>query len=212
METWIEEIQVQNCINSASRCLLSFCSWCCKLMFICLQNNTIYSESTATFRGCNSSTTHTCTHRLPPLLQNRKGYSCSTIKTQWPWHPEPICQLSIILSCLTTPLMNLITAQNLNGSVPLDLIPRAKKNIRNSNHLREVCLASELDSVLSTDQIRKITLEDGCLQGCKFHSWKSREPLSSLTVHSTMISGPKYTLHASSRADHATVRSFAKYL
>ena len=59
---------------------------------------------------------------------------------------------------LTTPLMNLITAQNLNGSVPLDLILEAKKNIRNSNHLREVCLASDLDSILSVDQKRKFAL------------------------------------------------------
>ena len=59
---------------------------------------------------------------------------------------------------LTAPLVNLITAQNLNGSVPLDLIFEAKKNIRNSNRLREVCLASELDSVLSVDQKRKIAL------------------------------------------------------
>ena len=54
--------------------------------------------------------------------------------------------------------MNLINTQNLNGSVVLDDILEAKKNIRNSNRLREICHANELDSVLSTDQKRKIAL------------------------------------------------------
>ena len=37
-------------------------------------------------------------------------------------------------------------------------ILEAKKNITNSNHLRDICHAYKLDSVLSTDQKRKITL------------------------------------------------------
>ena len=39
----------------------------------------------------------------PPCSKNRKGYSFSTIKTRWPWHPEPICQLSINLLCFSHP-------------------------------------------------------------------------------------------------------------
>ena len=44
------------------------------------------------------------------------------------------------------------TTQCLNGAVIIDDILEAKKNIRNSNRLRDFCHASELDSVLSTDK------------------------------------------------------------
>ena len=57
---------------------------------------------------------------------------------------------------LTAPLVNLINTQNLNGSVVLNDVLEAKKNISNSNRLRDICHANELDSVLSTDQKRKI--------------------------------------------------------
>ena len=79
------------------------------------------------------------------------------LPSRWLRHPEPLCQLSVIFSCFSHPLVNLILAQNLNGSVDFDQVLEAK-NIRNSNHLREICLASELESVLSTDQKRKISL------------------------------------------------------
>ena len=59
---------------------------------------------------------------------------------------------------LTTPLVNLIITQNLNGSVIFDDVLEAKKNIRNSNRLRDICLANELNSILSTDQKIKIAL------------------------------------------------------
>ena len=59
---------------------------------------------------------------------------------------------------LTAPLVNLIITQNLNGSVVFDDVLEAKKNIRNSNRLRDICLANELNSILSTDQKRKIAL------------------------------------------------------
>ena len=57
---------------------------------------------------------------------------------------------------LAAPLVNLINTHNLNGSVVLDDTLEAKKNIRNSNHLRDICHANELDRVLSTDKKRKI--------------------------------------------------------
>ena len=55
-------------------------------------------------------------------------------------------------------LVDLIVAQDLNGSVDFDQILEAKKNVRNSKRLREICLASELGSALSPNQKRKITL------------------------------------------------------
>ena len=39
VKTWVKEIQLlysRHCINSASRCVLSTCSWCCKPMVVCL--------------------------------------------------------------------------------------------------------------------------------------------------------------------------------
>ena len=53
------------------------------------------------------------------------------------------------------------TTQYLNGTVIIDDILEAKKNIRNSNHLRDVCHASELDNIHSTDQKRSIALTKG---------------------------------------------------
>ena len=129
-----------------------------QLLFMVLQADGRLSQSTATFRGCNSSTTPTCTHRLPPLLQTKRDILAlpSRLGGLGILNPSANSQLSFHASVtLTIPL---ITAQNLNGTVTLDLILEAKKNIRNSNHLREVCLASELNSVLSTDQKKKIAL------------------------------------------------------
>ena len=59
---------------------------------------------------------------------------------------------------LTTPHVNLITAQNLDGHVSREEICDARKNIRCSNRLRDICQANELDSVLSIDQKRQIAL------------------------------------------------------
>ena len=74
-------------------------------------------------------------------------------------NPSANCQSSFQASVtLTTPLVSLITAHSLNASVILDDLLEAKKNIRNSNRLRDVCRASELDSALSTEQKRKIAL------------------------------------------------------
>ena len=39
------------CINPATCCIISICSWYCKPMIVCFQNNTRYSKPTATFRG-----------------------------------------------------------------------------------------------------------------------------------------------------------------
>ena len=77
-------------------------------------------------------------------------------------NPSANCQSSFQASVtLTTPLVSLITAQSLNASVILDDLLEAKKNIRNSNRLRDVCRASELDTALSTEQKRKIALAKG---------------------------------------------------
>ena len=59
---------------------------------------------------------------------------------------------------LTRPHVNLITAQNLKGSVSLEETLEARKNIRSSNRLRDICQANELNSVLSIDQKRQIAL------------------------------------------------------
>ena len=74
-------------------------------------------------------------------------------------NPSTNSQASLHASVtLTTPLVNLITAQNRDGSVFVDEILEARKNIRNSNRLRDICHANDLDSVLSVDQKRQIAL------------------------------------------------------
>ena len=59
---------------------------------------------------------------------------------------------------LTTPLVNLITAQSLDGSVSPEDIIEARRSIRNSNRLRDICVAKDLENVLTNDQKRQITL------------------------------------------------------
>ena len=70
-----------------------------------------------------------------------------------PSNSQSSCHASVTL---TTPHVNLITAQNLDGHVSREEIFDARKNIRSSNHLRDICRANELDSVLSIDQKRQI--------------------------------------------------------
>ena len=53
---------------------------------------------------------------------------------------------------LTRPLVDQTIAQNPFGNVALDDVLEAKKNIRISNRLRDICYANEIDKVLSKDQ------------------------------------------------------------
>ena len=62
---------------------------------------------------------------------------------------------------LTAPLIDLVIAQDPIGSLTYEgvtAVCEAKKNIRNSNRLREICQASNLDTFLSNAQRRLLTL------------------------------------------------------
>ena len=59
---------------------------------------------------------------------------------------------------LTTPHVNHITAQHLDGSVRPEDTLEARRKIRSANRLRDICQANELNNVLSIDQKRQITL------------------------------------------------------
>ena len=59
---------------------------------------------------------------------------------------------------LTTPHVNHITAQHLDGSVRPEDTLEARRKIRSANRLRDICQANELNNVLSIDQKRQIAL------------------------------------------------------
>ena len=61
-------------------------------------------------------------------------------------------------STLARPLVDQVIAQNPVGNVALDDVLEAKKNIRISNCLTDICYANEIDKVLSKDQKRLIAL------------------------------------------------------
>ncbi len=59
---------------------------------------------------------------------------------------------------VTQPLVKLINAQSLDGLVSPDHLIDARKSIRNTNRLRGICAANDLENSLTNDQKRQIAL------------------------------------------------------
>ena len=130
---------------------------------------------------------------LIPALTGRPPFS----KVEWdmPALPSSVSGLGILIPSsnshssfhasvtLKTPKVNHITAQHLVGTMRPEDTLEARRKIRSTNRLIDICQANELNNVLSIDQKRQITLtkEKGA------PSWLAVTPISSLLARSHFL-------------------------